>query len=54
MTKHNPHHKKECIKTRGEYTPPIAELFKLETESAVLQASGDIPDMQWQPEFRFF
>ena len=56
MTKHNPHHKKECNKSLGEYSPPISEILKIQTESVIATSngSGDIPDMQWQPEFRFF
>ncbi|MBP5229231.1 MAG: esterase-like activity of phytase family protein [Bacteroidales bacterium] len=55
MKKHNPHHSKECNKSRGEYTPPIAEILKIQSESVIASSngSGDIPGMPWVKQTLF-
>lgn len=55
MKKHNPHHSKECNKSRGEYTSPIAEILKIQSESVIASSngSGDIPGMPWVKQTLF-
>ena len=49
MKTHAPHHSKECNKSLGEYSPPIAEILSIQTESVIATSngSGDIPGMPW-------